>query len=243
MTDFAPPYRGELTVMQIAAGMNAATSNAVRLIEDADLLLANSRWPSAVSMAALAVEESGKVVILRRFLTAQKEEIKGLWRDYRTHTRKNQNWVLPGLVSGGARKIEDFRIIADRESDHPLLLDTMKQLGFYSDCLGNAHWSIPSEVIDQKLASELVKVAKILAPQRNISILELELWAKHVRPVWSGSVTQIKAAVANWYGDMQLFGLAPVGENLMHAFLNDGLTSNQAARLSKKDLPPSGADA
>ena len=83
------PYRGPLTIEQVAAGMNAATGNARRLAQDARLLLEHKRWPTAASVAALSIEESGKVVILRRFVTANDDDIKKLWKEYRTHTAKS----------------------------------------------------------------------------------------------------------------------------------------------------------
>ena len=96
-------YRRSLTIEQVAAGMNAATANARRLAQDARALLASGRFPTAASLAALSIEESGKVVILRRFLTAGPDDIKGLWKEYRSHTKKNINWILPQLVAQGAR--------------------------------------------------------------------------------------------------------------------------------------------
>ncbi len=59
-------YRGTLTADQIAEGINCANRNAMRLVEDAKLLLANDRLPSACSLAVLSIEESGKASILRR---------------------------------------------------------------------------------------------------------------------------------------------------------------------------------
>jgi AbiV family abortive infection protein len=124
MADLPIQFRGPLNIGQIAGGMNAATANAARLATDARLLLSNGRWPSAASLAALSIEESGKVVILRRFLTATEDEIKSLWKEYRSHTQKNLNWILPDLVANGARKLDDFRAIVDRSSDHPKVLDS-----------------------------------------------------------------------------------------------------------------------
>lgn len=91
MPESTPSYRGKLSVAQVAGGMNAATQNAARLAADARLFFSNARWPTAASVAALSIEEAGKVVILRRFLTASDEEIRALWKDYRSHTRKNVN--------------------------------------------------------------------------------------------------------------------------------------------------------
>lgn len=228
------PYRGPLTIEQIAAGMNAATINAKRLAQDARLLLDNKRWPTAASVATLAIEESGKVVILRRFLTASADDIKGLWRAYRSHTKKNINWILPELVAKGARRLEDFRPIVDGASDHPEVLDATKQMGFYTDCLGNVHWSLPSEVVDETLAKRLVAAAEILSPERNVSVRELELWVEHLGPVWNKNPDWMKQALVNWYGAMQADGLAPAGPNKMQGFVKDGLTIGQAKQMDPK---------
>jgi AbiV family abortive infection protein len=231
MADLPIPYRGPLDAAQIAVGMNLATSNAARLASDARLLLENQRWPSAASIATLSIEESGKVVILRRFLTASDEELKSLWKSYRTHTKKNLNWILPDLVASGARSLEDFRPMIDSTSDHPAILDSIKQLGFYSDCLENAHWSDPKSIVDEALATQLVKTAEILSPARVVTVRELELWVKHMAPVWKKSADWMKAALVNWYAEMQAEGLAPAGDNPMAAFVKNGLNISQAKQL------------
>ena len=216
-------------------GMNAATNNARRLAQDARLLLDNKRWPTASSVAVLSIEESGKVVILRRFLTAKTDEIKGLWKEYRSHTKKNINWILPELVAKGARHIDDFIPMVDSASDHPEVLDATKQIGFYTDCLGNTHWSLPSEVIDEALANSLVTAAEILSPERNISVRELELWVEHLGPVWNKNPDWMKQALVNWYAAMQAEGLVPTGQNKMQDFVKEGLTIEQARQMSTKN--------
>lgn len=229
------PYRGTLSITQIAEGMNCATKNARRLADDANILLSKSRFASAASLATLSIEESGKVVILRRFITAADDkERNGLWKEYRSHKKKNLNWILPDLVLRGARKLDDFRKIFDETSDHPEILDSVKQLGFYTDCLGSAHWSIPDEVVDESLAKSLVKIAEILAPERKITVTELQLWEKHMKPVWKKNDEWMRTALANWYSDMQANGLMPEGENKMARFIQGGLTDNQADQLHDK---------
>lgn len=233
MNDLAPPYRGALSTLQVAEGMNAATQNASRLASDARLLLSNKRWPSASSMAALSIEESGKVVILRRFLTSTEDECRSLWKEYRSHTRKNLKWILPDLVAKGARKLDDFRPLFDKSSDHPLVLDTVKQLGFYSDCLGNGHWSLPHDVVEEELAANIVATAELLASKRIVSVRELELWIKHMAPVFGTTADAMKTGLVQWYAEMQSEGLAPTGENQMETFVREGLSIAQATGLSR----------
>jgi AbiV family abortive infection protein len=213
-------YRGPLTAAQIAEGMNTALDNAQRLATDAETLLKAGAFPSAASLAALAIEEAGKVTILRELAVARSEaERNESWRDYRSHTRKNIGWIAPELIAGGAEKLEDFRPIVDEKSDHPQVLDQIKQLGFYTDCLGKAHWSKPVEVVDEKLARALVAVCRIKAKESRHSEKEVELWIKHVGPVWKKDMAWMKQALVNWYAAMQAEGLAAAGPNVMEEFV------------------------
>ena len=213
-------YRGRLKPGQIAEGMNAALENARRLVTDADSLLKASAFPSAASLAILAIEEAGKVSILRALSVARSEaEVGETWKEYRSHTKKNASWILPQLAAAGARKLEDFRPIFDDVSDHPYVLDQLKQLGFYTDCLGKSHWSKPADVLDEKLARMLVEIARIFAQGSKHSKMEIELWIEHVGPVWKKDMAWMKQGVVNWYTAMQAAGLAKDGPNVMEQFV------------------------
>lgn len=216
-------YKGRLSFAQIAEGMTAASENAARLAQDAKLLLDAGRLPTACSLAALSIEESGKVSILRAMsLVRDDNELKDEWKRYRSHTNKNVQWLFPQLVAQGARKLDDFRPLFEKDAEHPYLLDQVKQLGFYTDCLGNSgHWSIPEEVIDSELAAQIVATAELLSSASPTSKREIELWVKHVGPVWKKDLSLMKCAVANWYQAMQEEGLAPDGENGMEKFMYD----------------------
>jgi AbiV family abortive infection protein len=219
-------YQGRLSAAQIAAGMNAAAKNARRLAEDAVTLLELERFPTATSLAILSIEEVGKISILRELALAKsRAEIATAWRSYRSHTHKNVQWLLPQLIVEGARKLEDFRPLFDKASDHPLLLDQLKQIGFYSDCLGRAHWAIPSDVIDEKLARTFVQVAQMFVRHdRDYTEKEIELWIEHLRPVWKRDLALMEKALVSWYAAMQAEGLAPAdGPNEMEQFVYYGL--------------------
>jgi AbiV family abortive infection protein len=217
-------YKGKLASAQIAEGINAAIQNAKRLAEDAELLFNAERLPSAASLAILSIEESGKISILRALALARNnEDIADAWRDYRSHTKKNVSWLLPQLAAEGARKLDDFKPLFEESSEHPFILDQLKQLGFYTDCLGKVHWSVPEEVIDQPLAKLLVGIATIFAKDNQITTTEIDLWIKHIGPVWKRDPSWMKQALCNWYQEMQEKGLTPAGENRMEAFVKQGL--------------------
>ncbi|MBO8169306.1 MAG: AbiV family abortive infection protein [Thermoanaerobacteraceae bacterium] len=209
-------YKGPLNSEQIAAGINAANENSIRLLEDAIILLESGRLPSATALAILAIEEAGKASILRGLAVAKTlEEINQYWREYRTHTKKNVAWLLPSLVLQGARTLDDLRPLFDNSSEHPFILDQVKQIAFYTDCLGNAHWSIPNNVIDESLAKIIIQTAKILCQKsRFISPEEIELWIKHLRPVWKTSLERMKKAIVNWYKECKERGLISDDEEI-----------------------------
>jgi len=114
------------------------------------------------------------------------------------------------LLGAGARSLDEFAGLFSEEAEHPYLLDQLKQLGFYTDCLGAAHWSEPERVIDEKLATTLVRTAQFLAKPDITSAMEIELWVKHIAPVWNQEPSWMRKALENWYEDMQRHGLAPL---------------------------------
>ena len=172
-------YNGELSAAQIAHGMNAACRNARRLADDAKLLLDAGRYPTAASIAALSIEESGKKGVLRGLAFAPNEEVRRrAWKDYRSHRSKNAAWILPELVAKGARDLDSLRLATDSSAEHTALLDQVKQIGLYTDCLGDAHWSEPEKVIDENTSRSLVGTADLLATSGVVTVKEIELWGR-----------------------------------------------------------------
>lgn len=208
-------YRGKLDNKQIADGINAARRNARRLFEDAQILLEAHRYPTAASLAILSIEESGKESIIRGMAIATTNaEVLQHWKDYRSHTRKNVTWLLPQLVMEGARHLDDFVTLFESKAEHPYILDQVKQVSFYTDCLGKVNWSDPMEVIDKDLAAMLVQTAKVFLKKGEVTTKEIELWGKHLGPVKNGDFLQQKEATLHWYAEMQELGLLAKGEDL-----------------------------
>jgi AbiV family abortive infection protein len=213
-------FRGKLTPAEIAAGMTAAARNARRLASDAILLLEAKRFPTAASLAALAVEEAGKVSIFRVMALARNdEEVRAAWREYRSHLAKNGAWILPQLAAEGARRLDQLRQTVERDGEHNKLLNAIKQLGFYTDCYGDKrNWSEPEKVIDEALASTLVRTAEILAPKaEEHTAREIELWIKHLGPSWMTS--EMPHALLRWQAAMVREGLSETSVAEMEAFV------------------------
>jgi AbiV family abortive infection protein len=200
-------YRGRLTPAQAAAGIDSAMRTARGLLRDAELLLEKERWQRGTALSILAVEEMGKVEILRSILLARDaDELEDEWRAYRSHTKKNVSWIFLDLVRKGARKLEQFKPIFDTRSDHPKFLDAVKQTCFYSDVSGECEWFSPEQKIKPELARAMFTVAKLLVPKGPSPITseeELKLWVKHLRPVWKGPMPEMKKALAACYAEAE----------------------------------------
>jgi AbiV family abortive infection protein len=220
-------FRGKMSAAQIAAGINAARRNAARLAYDARLLLAQERFPSACALSVLAIEEAGKASVLREIALARNdEELNDAWRQYRSHTSKNRMWPLVEFVLKGARKLQDFAPLFHDDAEPPVLLDQVKQLSFYTDCLGKAHWSSPENVIDKALASMLVVTSELLGKGDDVSERKIELWIEHLSPVWRHTNEAMEKGLADWYSAMQAEGLKPPGDNSMRKFILEGFCMN-----------------
>jgi AbiV family abortive infection protein len=182
MNDHLQAYSGELSPAEIAEGIAAAQANADRLINDAKVLLDAECFPSAAALAILAIEERGKVIVLERMAIVPPEKLKETWRDYRSHRAKNAGWAMPLLIADGARTMKDFASLVDKKADHAAMLDALKQVALYTDCLGKRHWSKPDEAIKADLAKMLIEIAEQMWGSRTVTEREIELWREIVGP-------------------------------------------------------------
>ncbi|CAH6784089.1 AbiV family abortive infection protein [Vibrio chagasii] len=197
-------WKNTLNSEQIAHGMNVATANAVRLLKDAELLFQAGSFPTACSIAILAIEEAGKISILRELSVARDgKDVKEAWRSYRSHTHKNVLWMFPSLVQSGNKTLDSLSKQLERGSEATVILDDLKQIGFYTDCLGNRNWSVPDEIIDKSAATDILEIARILCSERTYSKKEVDLWVKHMKPVKGCAVEIEKQALNNWFIEMQ----------------------------------------
>lgn len=177
-------YRGRLTPSQAAEGIALARTNAARLIADAELLLQNDRHASASALAILAIEELGKVEIIK-IIVLQSDEagLEQAWKEYRNHRAKNVQWIIPKLAAEGARTLQQMRPAADPSGDHTAMLDSVKQLAFYTDCFNaSPRWSEPTDAVDLNFAVAILSTARFLGRDCETTVRELELWTTVVGP-------------------------------------------------------------
>lgn len=212
------PYAGTLTPAEITEGIAAAQANALRLIEDAKLLAKAKRFPSAAALAILAMEERGKVLILKRLaLVSDPKDVRAIWKEYRSHRAKNAGWIIPQLVASGARTLDAMGAAVDSSAEHTAILDALKQVSFYTDCLGNRHWSIPEEVIDADLAESMIATSETMWGGRPVLLREIQLWSALVGPHYNKAGMQ--DAVLKYQTVLHEEGLSDTTPESLGAFM------------------------
>lgn len=212
-------FKGTLTPRQIAEGMAAAQKNALRLLEDARLLLDARRFSSASFMAIIAIEEYGKLPILDTMVYTPPDEIKKKWQAYRSHRHKNQRWVLPQFADSGLKSIEEFASATNPDAPHTQLLDELKQLCLYTECREGVRWSEPSTFSSEKMAIDLISFAERLISDKPVPVELLEIEAKHLLPAAGAPPEEWKRAMKAMFDEARSAGLLDLSESTVQTLL------------------------
>ena len=59
----------------------------------------------------------------------------------------------------------------------------------------------------------MVWLAKIFVSKKEVTEKEIELWIKHLGPVWKKNMNWMKQALENWYKEMREYDLTPESTN------------------------------
>ena len=201
-------YSGRLTVAQIAAGMNHCRDSATRLLQAARTLYEAKDYATTVSLAVLAIEEAGKLPILRRMLTvADDAEMRQCWKEFRSHCLKNGQAKFPACVNSTVG-LDDLRCTVEVTQENQKL-DDLKQLGLYVDCAGDAEWVSPIESITGEIAAAMVLIAAIVCSAGGLTtVRELEIWQETVGACPYGPLSEMKNQIVRWRRRLEKEGLA-----------------------------------
>lgn len=191
-------YVGPLSLAEIERGMHVITQNARDLLDDAEILFREQRYPRAVALAILSVEEIGKLHVLRRLITTAEPQVKQVWRDFRTHSEKNRLGLFTAYAKPSP-KLRDFRPLFASASMDGDDIETLKQLAFYVDTYERGYWSAPGDVIGESLTGLLLRNARTVVGSGGTAVTtlpELELWKKHFAdPATFSSIDAAEAAL------------------------------------------------
>lgn len=173
MTDWTPE--------QIADAMNATRRNGRALVEEARILFDAGRYARAAALAVLAVEEAGKVDVLRCLVMARDtKERSSFARELTNHRAKNAHWIIGVL----RRKLPFPMLMATalegKEGEHSLYLERFKQSAFYTDVAQDGSCRNPVDAVDKNFANELINCADELTVDIVTTARELELLRQHL---------------------------------------------------------------
>lgn len=206
------PYRGTLTPKSASEGINIAKTNATRLLDDAELLFKNGRYPSACALAVLAIEELSKPAIIRKIVIAESpQEIACAWKLFSSHLDKGAPWIVPHLI----KETATYEDLVDKfmRNRNPLLLDSLKQISIYCGCYGKSHWSSPSKVIEKDQAELFISTARILNLSGKFSSLDSEegirLWKIHMKGCFSVGYITANNKIVEFFAKAADHGLLP----------------------------------
>jgi AbiV family abortive infection protein len=203
-------YNQRLTPKKAAEGIKTIMYNAKALLSDAQLLFDNDKYERATALAILAIEEAGKISIIRAILLEDNQkEFNKEWKRFRSHAEKNWGLSFHDYVDKEANNIENFRPIFE-DNDHAQIFDQLKQLVIYTDLFKNGNWSSPDKVITKEIAASILTTAKTFAGKDEQAMTtenELELWTKHLKPVWKKDMLKMKQALIKCYNEAEELGL------------------------------------
>lgn len=177
-----PPYRGPLSSALIAETMTAAMRSGARLLDDARMLTASGRHPSAVAMAILAIEEIAKSDLLAALAVwSDPKDQSEVWRMFTTHVDKNSLGFVPLIQNVSAVE----QLVWLKEHGTERYFEEMKWSGLYVDVLrgddGKPFCWTP-EMLTAEHSAFFVRDAERVVSARTVKPEEIDLMRAMVRP-------------------------------------------------------------
>jgi AbiV family abortive infection protein len=197
-----------LTPKQAAEGIVFIQNNANELLSDAEILFQNGRYERSTDLSILAIEEIAKVSIIRAILVSEQKDLKNEWKSFRSHTDKNWFLIFLNHVKGSGDKLETFKNVF-KDSEGKQRIEDFKQSLIYVNH-GAKGWSLPKTHISKDVAESIINAAKYFVntdEEVMASEPELQLWVKHLKPVWKQDMETMKAALLNCYKEAQELGV------------------------------------
>jgi AbiV family abortive infection protein len=169
----AAPYIGALTAREIAMGIIAAQKNARRLLADARHLIENRSFASAAALAVTAIDERGKVLILRRFaVLTDSAELALNWKEFRSNHARDSGWGQ----AAGKPPANGVETEIDPDIARTASLDLVKHVSLFTDFLAERNWRIPQEQISEKLTLSIFQAATTMWGDTIVTEQEISMW-------------------------------------------------------------------
>lgn len=181
------PFNGRLTPVNAANAIRSARLNARDLVETAELLFSLKRFPHAMAMSILAIEEAAKVGQLLMIFLEIGGETGKVWKSYRSHRAKT-SWLNSAIESRVRATFPNIPREAAKQvgaaGPTPEFLETSKQRAIYSDCIdvnGDFVAHCPNLAEWRQDAWErLCEAQAVMGALRDYPPAELQVWQEHV---------------------------------------------------------------
>jgi AbiV family abortive infection protein len=169
--------------------------------------LEHGRWPSALALAILSIEESGKEPLIRHILTTPPGRLRAeAWQAFADHRAKNVMAAFGDFFKQGARTLDDFQALIRSDSPHARQIEELKQSATYVAATDGI-WPEPTEVITEEVARRMVETAERRVALPEWSADHYRIWKKHVAPALGIGDEAARAAIVAAYAEMAELGL------------------------------------
>lgn len=144
------------------------------------------------------------------------DEWRICWRDFANHTAKSAQWTVPFLVKQA--KTPEALFAAFGTDRDPVLLDSLKQFGFYLGCYGRAHWAEPDHVIEKEQAEPVLYAARAISAGSTPSALDsptaVQCWSEALRGCFRCTAVVANNRVVEFLKTARREGMGLEGEGI-----------------------------
>jgi AbiV family abortive infection protein len=145
-------WEGTVSPRKYADGVSACLENSRRLFEDSLTLQKAHRYPSAVALAILSLEEIDKMYrLLRIALIKEPSSLKREWAEWRDHKAKLKSVLRPIPAEQPKATAEVLSIATVHH-----LAQRLKLRSLYVTLLQDGTWSRPGGIITESLCRGMV---------------------------------------------------------------------------------------
>jgi len=133
------------------------------LIQDAEILFKEERWPRVLFLCQISGEEIGKYIMLSSIFIKQISELeidwKRIWKRLTSHTEKYELVTYMEDVFLEKNVFTDMKKYHDKLKDESRSLDKFKQKSLYCDFTEEIP-HCPSDIVGKEIAENALKWAK-----------------------------------------------------------------------------------
>ncbi len=215
------PFTGRISPADAARGARVTQADALRLIEDAKLLLQAARFPTAAMVAVMALDEMSRVFQVLTLSTIDgSEQLVAAWKEFRGD-RRTFPWSMIQPVEGedSARPMGDPELAG--------MLSFIRKLGSRADFIQPGLWVDPAELVSAELAASIVASVESICVA--IEPDSLELWSEALRSLPRNATAGM--ALARYRAMLETAGFAQSAANTGDRRRNSGGAVRRARPL------------